>query len=145
MKKNVTDPMYWTSLLGTHAFSTWQGLSFERVCMAHIPQIKRKLKIEGIYTEYYSWRSTSEEKAQVDLVLERADRIVNVCEIKYSADYYNMSKAEYEKFQRSISLFRSLTNCKFGVMPTLVTTQLAAKGKYNSAIPVVITLDDLFE
>ena len=113
--------------------------------MDHIPQIKKKLKIEGIYTEYYSWRSTSEEKAQVDLVLERADRIVNVCEIKYSADYYNMSKAEYEKFQRRISLFRSSTNCKFGVMPTLVTTQLAAKGKYNSAIPVVITLDDLFE
>mgnify|MGYP004444064697 FL=1 len=145
MQRGVTDPKYWLSLLGTHAYTTWQGLSFERVCMAHIPQIKKCLKIEGVYTEYYSWRSNGEEKAQVDLVIERADRMINICEIKYSADYYSMTKAEYEKFQRRISLFREETGCKLGILPTLVTTKPSEKNKYNAAMPVVITLDDLFE
>lgn len=145
MKKSVTDPMYWQSLFGTHQYTTWQGLSFERVCMAHIPQIKKKLGVAGIFTEYYSWRSKGPEKAQVDLIIERADRMINLCEIKYSAGNYAMNKTEYDKLQRRITLFRSEADCKVGVLPTLITTTPSNANKYISAIPLLVTLDDLFE
>ena len=146
MKRGITDPNYWMSLLSTHTFTTWQGLAFERVCMAHVPQIKKKLKIDGIYTEYYSWRCTKpSEKAQIDLIIERADKIINICEIKFSDNYYSMSKADYDKLQRRIELFRNDTNCRLGIMQTLITTLPTPNSKYNNAIPNIVTMDDLFE
>ena len=91
----TTDTAYWTHQMGKPRQNTWYGLAFERICMLHIPQIKKRLGIEQIYTEYYSWRSKcSTPAAQIDLLIERADHLINLCEIKYSQSPYTITKEE---------------------------------------------------
>ena len=69
--------------------NTWCGLAFERTCLWHIEQIKKKLGISGVLTEEYAWRCQPDEKsgtpgAQIDLLIDRADGIIDLCEMKYS-------------------------------------------------------------
>ena len=122
------------------------GLAYERICMAHIPQIKRALRIDGISTLNYSWRSkTSKPAVQIDIIIERADKIVNVCEVKYSQDKYELDKEEYEKINRRRSTFIKETGLRHASWLTMITTEGLAKGMYSEMIQSQVTLDDLFE
>ena len=113
--------------------------------MAHIPQIKAALGISGLHTEYYSWRSKEHlPAAQIDLIIERSDNMVNLCEIKYSNGQYVLNKAEYEKIQNRQMAFVDETKCKQGVFLTLITTSLPKQNEYLSMINGVVVLDDLF-
>lgn len=126
--------------------NTWMGLAYERICMAHIPQIKRALRIDGISTLNYSWRSkTAKPAVQIDLIIERADKIVNVCEVKYSQDEYELDKDEYEKINRRRNTFIKETGLRHASWLTMITTKGLAKGMYSGMIQSVVTLDDLFE
>jgi len=146
LKKSSTAPDYWEKHLNTPIVNNWQGLAFERVCMAHIPQIKKALGIDRIYTEYYSWRSNGENgKAQIDLMIERADQMMNLCEIKYSEDEYLLDKAEMQKILRRRTLFKSETSTRSGIFLTLVTPVGLIKNSYSEEINQVVTGDDLFE
>lgn len=100
------DEHYWSHNLLSPKTNTFFGLAFERVCMSHIPQIKKAIGIDQIGTEYYSWRSTDkEQKAQIDLLIERADRIINLCEIKYSNLPYTITKDADLKFRTRQATF----------------------------------------
>ncbi len=136
---------YWAHHINTPEINTWMGLTYERICMAHIPQIKRALRIDGISTLSYSWRSkTTLPAVQIDIIIERADRIVNVCEVKYSQDEYELNKEEYERISRRASTFIKETGLRYTPWSTLITTTGLAKGKYTAMIQSVVTLDDLF-
>ena len=105
-KKATTDEHYWTNSLNSPKQNSWYGLAFKRLCMSHIPQIKKALGVERIHTEYYSWRSKeSETPAQIDLVIQRADHINNICEIKYSKADYSISAEEERRLQNRINDF----------------------------------------
>ncbi|MBP5614473.1 MAG: ATP-binding protein, partial [Bacteroidales bacterium] len=148
MKNSTTNPLFWTQSLNTPAVNSWMGLSFERICMAHIPQILQALRIDGIKTEYYSWRGVDEEskqKAQIDLIIERADRMINLCELKYCNDPYTLDKEEYEKYLNRMALFRQHTAYSGGIVPTFVTTFGMKRNSYAEHITSQITMDDLFE
>lgn len=139
------DEHFWSKSMGKPAINTWMGLSFERLCLKHINQIKRSLHIDSILTEQYSWRSTTEtEQAQVDLIIERADKMLNLCEIKYSTSTYRLDKDEFQKLMNRIALFTQQTGYKGGVIPTFITTNGLANNAYAQHIPVTVTLDDLF-
>ena len=139
------DEHYWSHNLQTPLMNTWLGLAFERVCMAHIPQIKRCLGIDRIGTEYYSWRSkTSENGSQIDLLIERADRIINLCEIKYSTTPYSIDKSEEMKLRIRQSDFAEETGTKYAIFPTMITTYGIRKNAYSGYIQAEVTLDDLF-
>jgi AAA+ ATPase superfamily predicted ATPase len=123
LTRPINDEHYWSHNLQTPLMNTWLGLAFERVCMAHIPQIKRCLGIDRIGTEYYSWRSkTSENGSQIDLLIERADRIINLCEIKYSTTPYSIDKSEEMKLRIRQSDFAEETGTKYAIFPTMITT-----------------------
>lgn len=136
---------YWSHHINTPEVNTWMGLAYERVCMAHIPQIKRALRIDGISTLTYSWRSkTSRPAAQIDIIIERADKIVNVCEVKYCQDQYELDKEEYEKINRRRNTFVKETGLRHASWLTMVTTEGLTKGMYSEMIQNQVTLDDLF-
>ena len=144
--KATTDEHYWTNIMGKPVQNTWYGLSFERICMLHIPQIKNKLGIDRIHTEYYSWRSReSESAAQIDLIIERADNLANVCEIKYSQLPYSITKEEESRIRNRIADFVSETGIRTGVLPTMITTFGIRNNAYSSIAQVSLTMDDLFE
>ncbi len=141
----INDEHFWSHNLQTPTINTWNGLAFERVCMAHIPQIKKALGIEQIGTQYYSWRSKSSENgAQIDLLIERADRVINLCEAKFSLFQYTLDKAESLKMRTRMGDFIAETGCKESVFATLITTIGLRAGTNNSIVQSVITLDDLF-
>ena len=125
--------------------NTWLGLAFERTCLLHIPQIKRALGIDRIHTEYYSWRSKqSQPAAQIDLIIERADQIVNVCEMKYSEFPYVISKAEDMRLRNRLGAFREETLTKGGLHLTFISTFGVKPNLYSDAVRNEVTLDDLF-
>lgn len=142
-----TDAHYWTNQLQSPRTNSWYGLAYERVCMAHIPQIKRALRIDAIHTEYYSWRSKEDTvpRAQIDLLIERVDRMINLCEVKYSSEYYVLTQKEKENILRRITSFKAETDCKKGIIPTLITTYGLNKGKHSDVIKASLCLDDLFD
>ena len=112
--------------------------------MAHIPQIKRALGIEGIGVEYYAWRS-KEEGAQIDLLLERADRIINVCEMKYSLSEFAMNKDEDMKIRNRCGAFITETSTRYAVVPIMVTTYGMKTNSYSGGIYQQVTMEDLFK
>ena len=146
LTRPINDAHYWSHHLQSPLMNTWLGLAFERVCMAHIPQIKKSLGIDRIGTEYYSWRSkASENGAQIDLLIERADRIINLCEIKYSTTPYVIDKTEDMKLRIRQSDFVTETGTKYAIFPTMITTYGLRPNAYSGNIQAEITLDDLFK
>ena len=147
LKKQTSNEHFWTQSINSPTINSWMGLAFERICLTHISQIKCALGIDGIKTEYYSWRGTdteSQRQAQIDLVIERADRMINICEAKFSEKPYLLSKDEYDKFTNRIALFKQTTSFAGGVIPTFITANGLQRNAYSEHITAQITLDDLF-
>ena len=148
MRKEINDTEYWTKNQHTPAINTWRGLTFEKLCLAHIEQIKRALRIDVISTTYYSWRSTEPtigRSDQIDLIIDRADRQTNVCEIKYSEMPYSISKDEYAKYTNRIAAFKTQTGYRGGIIPTFITANGLVNNSYSESLAVKgLTLDDLF-
>ncbi|MBO6026127.1 MAG: AAA family ATPase [Bacteroidales bacterium] len=145
VKRAEVETDYWSHHINTPEVNTWMGLAYERICMAHIPQIKRALRIDGISTLNYSWRSkTSTPAVQIDIIIERADRIVNVCEVKYSQDEYELDKNEYDKINRRRNTFIKETGLRHASWLTMITTEGLAKGMYSEMIQSQVVMDDLF-
>ena len=146
LQQPVTDAHFWSLHTNTTLLNTWYGLSFERVCMLHIPQIKHALGIDRIGVEYYSWRSKeSAEGAQVDLLLERADRIINLCEMKYSVQEFAIDKDEDLKLRNRQGVFKEETETKCAVVPIMVSTYGMKANKYSGGIYQQVTMEDLFK
>lgn len=142
----TTDTAYWTHLMGKPRQNTWYGLAFERICMLHIPQIKHQLGIDQIHTEYYSWRSKeSIPAAQIDLLIERADNLINLCEIKYSQMPYTISQEEEMRIRNRMADFVAETGIRHGIITTLITTYGVRPNTHSSIAQAQLTMDDLFE
>lgn len=143
--KNIMEEHFWTRNINTPEINIWYGLAFERVCKAHIEKIKTALGIASVSTEYYSWRSNLIEKgAQIDIIIDRADNTINLCEVKYSENLYSLDKEEYMKIQNRISVFKEATNTRSNIIPTLITTFGMKEGTYSDQIIAKIDMEDLF-
>lgn len=139
------DSHYWANHLGTSEINSWLGLAFERVCLLHSDQIKEALHIDTISTEQYSWRSSgSTPAAQIDLIIDRADDVVNVCEIKYSAKDYSLTENEANKMAYRLSTFRRETGTKQSLYLTLITASPLVENINSDGIPVKLSMNDLF-
>lgn len=139
------EQQYWAHHINTPEVNSWMGLTFERICMAHVQQIKQALRIDAISTLVYSWRSkTSTPAVQIDIVIERADNIVNICEVKYSQGEYALDKEEYNKICRRSNAFCSETGLRHTPWLTMITTEGLIRGKYTEMIQSQVKLDDLF-
>lgn len=144
-KEKTTDEHYWSHMVGTQKVNTWFGFAFERLCMAHIEQIKHSLGISGIHTEYYSWRSKEvQPAAQIDLIIDRADGMINLCELKYSSGKYHLTKSEYEKIENRRNAFIIENNIRKGVFLTMITSNGLVDNEYASEINQSLTTDDLY-
>lgn len=143
--KAETEKNYWSNHLNTSEVNAWLGFAFERVCAAHVEQIKHALHIDRISTKHYSWRSSDlQNRAQVDLLIERADDIVNLCEIKYSDGKYLISKSEEEKIRNRMTAFKRETGLKSAVWITFVSAYGLTPNSHSDIVVENIVMDDLF-
>ena len=145
IERAEVEQQYWSHHINTPEVNSWMGLTYERICMAHIQQIKHSLHLDTISTLSYSWRSkTSTPAAQIDIIIERADKIVNICEVKYCQGEYNLDKDEYERINKRKNAFIQETGLRHTPWLTMITTEGVARGKYSEMIQTQVTLDDLF-
>ena len=96
----------WNNLVKSQSWVSWSGLAFERLCFVHILQIKQALKLEAIESIVAPWvKADTNQGAQIDLLIDRADRIVNVCEIKFAKADFVIEKDYARKLRNKIRLF----------------------------------------
>ena len=140
-----SDPHYWTNYLSDPAHRAWCGYAFERLCLAHVSQIKQKLGISGVITEVYAFRSLQQKGgAQIDLILDRRDDTMNLCECKYSNKPYALTEKDLLELERKEEVFLSETGCKKAIHLTMISAQGLVANAYRNEIQAEITLDDLF-
>jgi hypothetical protein len=144
-KKKLQDEQFWTNSLNTSQHNTWAGLSFEIICLLHTRQIKKKLEILGVRSTEYAWLSRKSAPAvQIDLLIDRADNIVNLCEIKYANMPYAITKAYEEKLREKIEAFRQELTPRKAIHLLMLTTFGVKQNPYSGIVQNEVTLDDLF-
>jgi AAA+ ATPase superfamily predicted ATPase len=145
--KTHVDENAWLNLMDSPQVVAWQGFTFEQLCLDHIWQIKKALGISGIQSNNASWRGKTEEKAaQIDLLIDRRDQVINLCECKFSIDTFSIDKEYSEKLRSKISVFKTASKSKKAVFLTFITSYGLEKNKYaNSLVQNEIMMDDLFE
>ena len=143
--KLTPDALFWTHYLDNPAKSTWSGQTFEQVCKDHINQIKKAAGMTALLTDISSWRGKSDlGEAQIDLVIDRRDRVINLCEIKFSVNSFTIDRDYEAKLRKKIEVFRQATGTKKALQLIMITTNGVSKNKYSSIVHSQITLDDLF-
>lgn len=149
VKENYgADEEFWSHHLDQSSRRVWAGLTFEALCRSHLRQIKDKLSISGVSSEVSLWscKATSEHSgAQIDLLIDRRDRIIDILEMKFSLDSYTITKEYDEVLRNKISVFREETGTKKALHLVMVTTFGLNTNMYSSRVQSVITLDDLFK
>lgn len=141
------DENFWMQTMQTPAYRTWCGLAFERVCLLHTRQIKAALGISGILANLYSWfvnKTEDHPGVQIDLLIDRADNVVNVCEMKYAPGGYRLTTADLDKLRMRINVFRLYAPRSKSVQPVLITSNGVIPGKNSFEVPLQVTGDQLF-
>ena len=142
------DPNDWAIGISSKAKGAWEGLAFERVCLMHVREIKRALQIGGVRTSVCSWRHVADESygkgAQIDLLIDRADNVIDVCEMKYSSGKYALSKKDCENIDNKLDAFKAVSNTVKSLHLILITANGLAENAYARKAQNVLVLDDLF-
>ena len=143
------DEHFWSNSGEMSSQKVWEGLTFEQVCKDHIRQIKHKLGISGILSEESAWFTKPDEDkgisgAQIDMLIDRKDHVINICEIKFSVSEYEIDKDYDMKLRNKISSFIKATNSKKSIQLIMITTYGIKQNKYSGLIQNEVTMDDLF-
>lgn len=138
------DERFWTSSIDAQFHRVWEGLAFERVVLQHVTQVKKALEIGGVLSNVYSWRYRGDEGAQVDLVIDRRDNVINLCEIKFSSSEYVIDKAYSKELKHKRDVFKEQTKTRKAVHLTMITTEGVKRNVYYNDIQSEVSLDQLF-
>ncbi|MBQ9069132.1 MAG: hypothetical protein IJ131_08750 [Eggerthellaceae bacterium] len=138
-------PLHWSDFVADQGrYSNWRGAAFEMVCLYHVRQLKTALGIEGIKTKEDPWSSSpGKTGAHIDLDIERADRVTNLCEMKFTDGPYELSEANARKLIEKAESFREETGTRHALKTVLVSAS-GITGGHDGAIAKKIGIDDLF-
>lgn len=137
----------WLSKVTGQSFTSWSGFAFETICLKHIESIKSALGISAVNSEFANWTQKNENKgAQIDLLIDRADGVINVCEMKFHRAEFKIEKSYATNLRNKLNLFRESTGTKKNLFLTLITTFGLVQNQYSlELIQNELTIDDLFK
>lgn len=143
------DEHFWSNSIDNPSRRAWEGITFEQLCRDHISQIKQKLGISGVLSDESVWfyRGNPDEGvsgAQIDLLIDRRDRVVTLCEMKFSVNEYEIDREYDMNLRNKISAFSRITSCRKTIQLAMITTYGVKRNKYSGLVSTQITLDDLF-
>ena len=142
------NPQFWTNVLGKPKFNTWSGLAYERVCMQHEQQIKESLGIAGVETNVYSWtyraKDNKDTGAQIDLLIDRGDDIINICEMKFSKGKYALDSDDMDDIETKVRIFEAKSRTNKSVRVVMITSYGLVNNQYSNEILHQLTMEDLF-
>lgn len=146
--KRAGEKDIWLKTSQNHPYRIWQGYAFENICIKHVAAIKSKLGISGILTNISGFRSIGNQHhkgIQIDMLIDRNDRSINLCEMKFYNNEITLTKEDVEKMRQRRTRFQEITKTKKTIFNTLVTTYGVSPNQYSlSQVDNVITMDDLF-
>lgn len=135
------DENHWQNMIDSPSRRTWSGYSFEQLCLQHIHQIKWKLGISGVQSDVCAWKDNG---GQIDLVIDRRDQTINLCEMKFSQSEFEITKKYDEHLRQRMEKFRAATKTRKALHQTFVTTYGIKKNMYSGNVQNEVRLDDLF-
>lgn len=149
IKGNVGDRNnIWQSLSTSAGYNSWMGYAFENICLTHLRPIHVALGISGVYTKVSSFyfKGNSElSGAQIDIVIERNDGIIHLCEAKFTNTEFVLNKEINQTLRRKRMVFQEVTKTKKMVVSTLFSTYPAIQNQYyNEEIHSEVSLESLF-
>jgi hypothetical protein len=146
--KGASDKV-WEQLTKNNSYTAWSGYAFENICMLHINQIKSALGIRGVFTKHNAWKFKGNDElpgAQIDMIIDRADQIINLCEAKFTKENFILTNAYTAQLRLKKTIFKQATNTKKAIFTTLLTTYPTLQNKYYlEEIENEVTMDKLFE
>ncbi len=135
-------PSSWLPIRGTPRWQAWAGLAFESLCLKHRAAILRALGISGVRVEASAWHHP---EAQIDLVLDRADDLITLCEVKFSDGPFTITKRYAADLRNKLAVFREATGTRKGLRLVFVTTYGVKDNAWSrELVDGVLTLEDLF-
>ena len=136
----------WIKTQGQQSYKIWSGFSFETICIKHIDQIKEGLKITGINSTHGSWIGKNQQNgAQIDLLIDRDDNVINLCEMKFFNTEFTINKKYAKEIANKVNAFSSNTKTKKSVLVTFITTYGINKNQYsNQYVQNELTMNHLF-
>ncbi|TAF95040.1 MAG: ATP-binding protein [Cytophagia bacterium] len=140
------DDNYWINGIDTPEIRAWSGYAFEQVCLMHLSQIKNALGIGSVQTQTSAWvGSNGTDKAQIDLVIDRRDQVINLCEMKFSIKSFTIEKEYAENLRKKMSVFKDVTKTNKALWLTFITTHgLTQNTHAQSLVHQSLTMDALF-
>jgi len=145
-KRNIQGA--WQPLSQTPKFTSWSGYAFESLCLKHIQQIKEALRIGGIYAEPSSFTFKGDntyEGTQIDLLIDRNDRVINLCEIKFYKEVFTLTKSYAEQLRKKRAIFSGVSKTKKLIFLTMITTFGLTENEYRYEVDNSLTMDVLFQ
>ena len=121
----------WNKLFSKQSYVSWAGFAFETVCLKHVQQIKMALRVGQVYSVNSSWSSAD---AQIDLIIDRDDNRINLCEMKFYNSQFSIDKTYFTKLQNEINSFKEENSIRKGVGLTFITTFGVKQNSYSLAI-----------
>ena len=145
-RQKMFDKNHWEKMVDNPKQKAWSGYAFEQVCLTHSEQIKKALGISGVSTKESAWKSTqSKEGAQIDLVIDRRDGVINLCEMKFSNSLFTIDKKYDAELRNKIAAFRTETRTKKALFLTMITTYGLKGNSYSANVQNDLKMDVLFE
>lgn len=144
------DPHYWSNSIDDPSRRSWAGYTFEQLCLYHLEQLKRAMGIAAVQCNVSSWfhKLAEGEKrtrgAQIDLIIDRRDRIINLCEMKFSINEFSIDKDYDAVLRNKIETFREDSKTKKALQLTMITTYGVKRNMYSNRVQSEVVLDDLF-
>lgn len=139
---------FWSYNIDSPIYYNWAGIAFERLCLWHIPQIKAALGISGVYAECSAWHqkaNNSNKGIQIDLIIDRKDGIINLCEMKYSNQEYAITQDYNNWMIERKEIFRKYSKTPKAIHLTMVTSFGLKRNTYWNSIQSEVKLEDLFK
>jgi len=143
--KNIKN--YWQKKYNTQEVKAWQGYAFENICLIHIDAIKQALGISGILTHessFYKKKDNNTPGCQIDMLIERGDNAINICEMKFYDGEYTLTEETVKKLQAKRNIFQEISKTKKQLFLTLITTNGLTNSKHNMLIDMHIEANVLF-
>ena len=148
-KSRATSDGTWLRISESASWKSWSGYAFEGICLKHVPQIRAALGITSTYTEESVWRHVpgkGQPGAQIDLLLDRKDYCINICEMKFSTGLFTVTKKYADELIQKVTVFKTVEKPRKTIFLTMVTTYGIAKNQFSKGlIQSELTMDALFD
>jgi AAA+ ATPase superfamily predicted ATPase len=148
---NDPNSKYWELMENSGKWKSWSGYAFENICFKHIPAIKKAIGISNVITTEGPWKyipernKYSQKGAQIDLVIDRNDNVISVCEIKYYTGKLSIDKKKADELMNKIRIFREKTKIRKSIFLVMITTEGVKKNPLSTQlIDNIVTLNDFF-